>query len=432
MLDRRKFLKQTATAGAAAAALPMLACTDTSSEKKGTKLEVKTSNLYIPKNVEEQITARVKNTLTSPVIVNKIEVVVTRKRYFTRVTDNDGNQGVAAMNSNRFKNTETIFKKLAAINFIGKDAREIAHLPDEILKLERNYKFVGLPYWNAIGTIEIAIWDLLGKLANKPVHHFLGKQVRKEYPVYISSLEREKPFEEETERIQKTVEVTGSTATKIKVGGRMKNIEPYITRTNRFVPHVRKTFGDDFTIYVDGNSSYTAEEAIEVLKMLESHDVKFFEEPCYWQDIWSHKLVKEAATICAIAGGEQDSSFDQFRLMCEIKAMDILQPDVYYNGGIVRTLKISHMAAHYGVGFTPHSPKAGPMAAAPMQIFAICPVLTGHQEYRVGGENKQKKWHTPVLPKNGNITFFTTPGLGVEYANDIWKEEKIYWTSKDV
>ncbi len=431
MLDRRKFLKKTATVGAAAATLPMLACADTKSEKEHIKEQTKPSSLYIPENIEEQITNRVKTALTSPVLIDKIEVVVTRKRYFTRITDKEGNQGVAAMNSGRFKNTETIFKKLAAANFIGKDAREVALLPGEILKMERNYKFVGLPYWNAIGTIEIAIWDLLGKLANKPAHHFLGEQVRKEYPVYISSLEREKPFEGETERIQKTVEATGATATKIKVGGRMKNTEPYVTRTNQFVPHVRKTFGDDFTIYVDGNSSYTATEAIEVLKMLESYDVKFFEEPCYWQDLWSHKLVKEAATTCAIAGGEQDSSFDQFKLMCEIKAMDILQPDAYYHGGIVRTLKISQMAAHYGVGFTPHSPKAGPMAAAPTQIFAVCPVLTAHQEYRVGGEEKQKSWHTQVLPKNGNISIFTAPGLGIEYAKDIWKEEKIYWTSKD-
>ncbi|GAA4273696.1 mandelate racemase/muconate lactonizing enzyme family protein [Aquimarina gracilis] len=431
MLDRRKFLKKTATVGAAAATLPIMACAENPKEKAATSEQIKTNGLYVPKNIEEEISSRVKNKLTSPVIIDKIEVVVARKRYFTRITDKEGNQGVAAMNSGRFKSTETIFKKLAAANFIGKDAREVAHLPNDILKVERNYKFVGLPYWNAIGTIEIAIWDLLGKLTNKPVHHYLGKQIRTEYPVYISSLEREKPFEGETERIQKTVEITGATATKIKIGGRMKNIEPFITRTNQFVPHVRKTFGDDFTIYVDGNSSYTANEAIEVLKMLESYDVKFFEEPCYWQDLWSHKLVKGASTTCAIAGGEQDSSFDQFKLMCEIKAMDILQPDVYYHGGIVRTLKISHMAAHYGVGFTPHSPKAGPMAAAPNQVFAVCPVLTAHQEYRVGGEEKQKSWHTPVLPKNGNISIFTAPGLGIEYANDLWKEEKIYWTSND-
>lgn len=431
MFDRRKFIKTTATVGTVAASVPFLACTKTTKdqEKPSTK---PTKRPFDGNTLEEEITNRVKAVFSSPVMIDKIEIVEAKKRFFLRVTNKEGDYGVTAMNKGRFMNTQTIFTKLAVENFINKDAREIANLPAEILKYDRNYKFVGLPYWNGIGTIEIAIWDLLGKMADRPAYTFLGEKVRDLYPVYISSLEREKPYEGETDRIIKTSEITGATATKFKIGGRMKNTEPYIRRTNEWVPYMRKRLGDDFTLYVDGNSSYTADEAIEVLKMLENHKVEFFEEPCYWQDLWSHKLVKDAATTCKIAGGEQDFSFDQFKLMAEIGAMDTLQPDAYYHGGLVRTLKISHMAAYYGLGFTPHSPKAGPMAAAPNQVFAVCPILSHHQEYRVGGEEKQKEWHTPIIPKNGNLDILAAPGLGIEYADDMWKKEKIYWTSKKV
>ncbi|WP_299521151.1 mandelate racemase/muconate lactonizing enzyme family protein [Winogradskyella sp.] len=430
MINRRKFLKTTTVAGAGIASLPLLACAN----------EPKVPNSQTQKKpfagaaLEERIHQRVMDTFPSPIIIDKIEVIDSpnvKKRFFCRITDKEGNTGVSAMNKGRFRSSETIFTKLAAMNFIGKDARNIAHLPDEILKMERNYKFVSLPYWNAIGTIEIALWDLLGKIANRPAYTFLGDKKRNAYKVYISSLEREKPYEGETERVLKTLEATGAKAVKFKIGGRMKNTEPYIKRTNDWVPYMRKKVGENITLYVDGNSSYTADEAIEVLKMIESYGIEFFEEPCYWQDLWSHKLVKDAATSCKIAGGEQDFSFDQFKLMAQIGAMDTLQPDVYYFGGIVRTLKISYLADYYGLGFTPHSPKSGPMAAAPNQVFAVCPVLSHHQEYRVGGEETQKDWHSPVIPKNGELAILEKPGLGIEYDDGIWKKEKIYWISKN-
>ncbi len=431
MLDRRKFLKKTTVAAGAAAAIPILGCADATTAAQTIDKEIDRKKPFDGGTLEADITKRVKATFPSPVIIDKIEVVEAKNRFFLRVTDAQGNTGLTAMNKGRFMRSQTIFINLAAKQYIGKDAREIANLPAEILKHDRNYKFVSLPYWNGIGTVEIAVWDLLGRMANKPVYTFLGNKKRDSYPVYISSLERELPYEGETDRILKTAEITGATATKFKIGGRMKNHEPYITRTNEWIPYMRKRVGDNFTMYVDGNSSYTAEEAIEVLKLLEDNRVEFFEEPCYWQDLWSHKLVKEAATSCKIAGGEQDFSLDQFKLMAEIGAIDTLQPDAYYHGGIVRTLKISHLAAYYRLGFTPHSPKAGPMAAAPNQIFAVCPVLSHHQEYRVGGEEKQQDWHSPVLPKNGELSIFEAPGLGIEYDNNIWKKEKVYWTSKN-
>lgn len=425
MFDRRKFLKVSGTVAAGSIVLPTMACGQSQVNENASLAAGADITHLEDGSFEQGITNRVLKVLVNPVIIDKIEITQTKGRVFCMVYDKEGNRGITRINDKRLFATQATFEKQVAPLVIGKDARYVAQLPAEMLQHDRNYKLVSLGYWNGVGIIEIAIWDLLGRIAKQPAHFFLGKKVRDSYPVYISSLEREEPFEEETDRILQTMDATGATAVKFKIGGRMKNVEPYVKRTNDWVPYMRKKAGDATTLYVDGNSSYTAAEAIAVLKLLENYDIQFFEEPCYWQDVWAHKLVKDAATTCKIAGGEQDFSFGAFKLMAYLKALDTLQPDAYYHGGLVRTLKISYLAQAFGLEFTPHSPKAGPMAAAPNQIFAVAPRLSNHQEYRVMGHEKQKKWHNPIIPKNGELTILDNPGLGIIYDEDIWKKATV-------
>jgi len=77
--------------------------------------------------------------------------------------------------------------------------------------------------WNCIGSVEIAVWDLLGKVAKKPVYELLGKQLRSEYPVYISDFNREGDPEKIANQLFEKLQATGATGVKIKVGGRMFN-----------------------------------------------------------------------------------------------------------------------------------------------------------------------------------------------------------------
>ena len=119
-------------------------------------------------------------------------------------------------------------------------------------------------------------------------------------------------------------------------------------------PAVRKALGDDAKLLVDANSCYSPAKAIEVGRMLESHGVCHFEEPCpYWELEWTAEVA--AALDVDVTGGEQDCMMGQWRRMIELHAVDVVQPDICYLGGINRTLEVARMAAAAGLPCTPHS-----------------------------------------------------------------------------
>ncbi|WP_299529522.1 mandelate racemase/muconate lactonizing enzyme family protein [Ulvibacterium sp.] len=409
MISRRKFLKSTATASLIGG-LPWY----------GHSLGFNNAG----NSLEERITDRLKHSLTSSVILREIQLYHFESLLLLKVLDDSGAEGITVCNA-RMQNLVSLFKNMVVPFFVGKDAREVAHLVNGVHRVKSNYKYAGMPFWNCVGSLEVAIWDLLGNLGEISVNQFLGHSLRTEVPIYLSSLTRSNSAEEETQNIIKYQESTGAKAVKLKVGGRLKNTTWDKERTRKFIPMVRKTMGDDFTIYADANGSYSVDEAKEVVRFLEDYGIEILEEPCYWQDYKSNTTVKKALTKMKLAGGEQDSSYHQFRAICEDNVYDILQPDVYYNGGIVRTLKIAHLASTLRKGFAPHSPKADPLFAPYSQLATVAPVLTGFQEYPLRGTEKQKSWFGPkIIPENGLLGLLNGNGLGIRYDDGLWAKSK--------
>ncbi|NJL12332.1 MAG: hypothetical protein HC913_04585 [Microscillaceae bacterium] len=134
----------------------------------------------------------------------------------------------------------SLFEKLVAPFFIGKDARQLSQWIAEIYLDDRNYKYSGMPFSCCVGHAEIALWDLLGKVAQKPVFALLSTPLRHEVPVYLSSLTRNNSAEEEVARIQARLDETQTQAVKFKIGGRMKNDAASEARTLALVPLLRK------------------------------------------------------------------------------------------------------------------------------------------------------------------------------------------------
>jgi D-galactarolactone cycloisomerase len=276
-----------------------------------------------------------------------------------------------------------------------------------------------MPFWNCAGSVEIAIWDLLGKVARKPVHFFLGEQVRPEFPVHLSSLTRNTTAEQETAFLSKKLAETGAKAVKIKVGGRMQNTPQDEVRTQALTPLLRKTFGDQLTIYTDANGSYTPEEGIRVGKFLGNHDVDIFEEACSWENYAGNLKVNKSLKRMKLAGGEQDSSAYRLQEIAEKGVYDVLQPDVYYNGGILRTLKVADLAVQHGRYFAPHSPKADPLHAPFSQLMAVAPAVYGFQEYPSSIPAQQADWYAPhIIVKEGKLPILDGPGLGLVTSHE--------------
>jgi len=349
---------------------------------------------------------------TSPVKVKAIEVLRLRGAHYVRTISRDGAIGIVKANS-RLPHILSLLKHLVIPYFTGKDARDLESLVDGVYTQGSNYKYAGMPFWNCVSHVELSLFDMLGRIANQPAGALLGKVIRREIPVYLSGLTRETTPEEEVERVRESLEKRGAKAVKLKIGGRMKNRPRDAERTKRLVPLARNTFGDDIAIYVDSNGSYTTAEAIEVGRMLEEHNVGFFEEPCPWQEYEQTKRVADALTT-TVAGGEQDSSLARFDWMIRHRVVDLVQPDLYYNGGFIRCLRVARMAARVRMKITPHSPKTGAEAAPMLHFASVVPNLGPHQEYRPSSDIH-----------NGREKVPTGPGLGINHDPQELRKAKV-------
>jgi D-galactarolactone cycloisomerase len=354
-----------------------------------------------------------------PVKLAKAEILVVgqRKHEFVRVVSTDGAVGVIKANS-RMAEVTSLFHQIAVPAFSNVDLRDLDRIIPNVYRAQ--YKFAGLAFWTAIGHLELAVWDMLGKIANRRCVDFMGPVLRDEFPIYVSSLDRNTTPEQEIAAIQKAVAETGATGCKIKAGGRLsRNADPYPGRTNALIPAVRKAFGDDFTIYVDANGSYDAPAAIELCRMLEDNGVAILEEPCPHEDVeMTMQVVKR--TKLKIAGGEQDGSMERWRWYIENGALDILQPDFMYNGGMLRTLHVQRMAAAANVPVAPHYPRNGSETVELLHFAAQAKNLYGLQEYRMKPRVLDFP-HSPVItPKDGKLRLPEGPGFGVSYDETMW------------
>ncbi len=356
----------------------------------------------------------------TPVKIRSVDVLKSQGKLFVKSMSADGVTGITMCNE-RMDYLIPILQGLVIPFFINKDARDLATIVDLVYRDGRNYKYAGMPFSNCVGHVELSLWDMLGKVAAKSAGQFFGKVIRTEVPMYLSSLTRENTAVEEVAFLERRLAQTGARAVKLKVGGRMTSEESVPGRTKAIIPLARKIFGDGVTIYADANGSYQPGEGIAVGKMLEDYGVKIFEEPCAWEDNAANKKVADALKKIRLAGGEQDTSLPRFLNIIENRVYDIVQPDLYYNGGLLRCILVANMAAKAGRGVAPHSPKADPMEAAMLQFASVVPNLEGFQEFPANA-GKQPGWYAPHFDIiNGKLRIPTAAGLGIAYDDSIWK-----------
>ena len=348
----------------------------------------------------------------TPIKVQSIELLRNGKNYFVRATSTDGVVGLARTKSPIEEYTSMVLKVVIPF-FIGKDVRDLETLIDSIYL--KNYKMAGQPFWAPVAYVEQALFDIFGKTVNKPLYDLFGGAVRKQIPVYLSGGIRETTAEEEVEVYRDGLAKTGAKAMKFKIAGRMShNIDAMPQRTEKMVRLARKTYGDNVVIYVDANGCYTAPKAIEVGKFLEDMKCGFFEEPCPWEEFTETKRVADALKI-PIAFGECDTSLWMFQWLIENRAIDIVQPDINYNGGFIRAARVARMARQAGITIVPHNTQTSASAVNILHFAASTPNIGPYMEFPFRGKNETESWFTPqFVIKDGFIGIPTGPGLGVE------------------
>jgi L-alanine-DL-glutamate epimerase-like enolase superfamily enzyme len=354
-----------------------------------------------------------KELFRNPVIIDSIRLLKKGSEYFVHVQSKDGAEGIALPNPPRPDYLDKILKDLIIPFFIGKDARNLDDDLWELYRFKDNYKLYGIALWSPQAWVEFAILDMLGRVAGKPIGALLGDIVRKDVAIYVASGRRDTTPEQEIDHLQKLVSQSGARALKFRVGGRMsKNADASPGRTDRLIPLVRKTFGSAIDIHADSNSSYDPAHAIKVGRMLEEIKAIYFEEPCEFDHLEETKEVADALTI-PVAGGEQEYSHARFRWMIANRGVDIVQPDIQYYGGLIRSIRVARMAALAKMPTTVHI--SGGFGFVYMLHFTSCVQDVGaYQEYKMGTE-KYGSWFTePITVRDGKMSIPQGPGVGIK------------------
>ena len=228
--------------------------------------------------------------LTEPVRIQSLELLRNGSTFVSRVRTTDGDEGIAVANGARLQEFYPVYVKRIAPFFVGKDARQIETLLTQLYRFKSNYKLQGIALWSTQSAAEMAILDLLGKLTNQSLGELFGGVKRTKIAVYRASGNRGNSVEQEIEHLQRLAEETGGKALKFRLGGRMSNNrDSRPGRTEALIAKVRETFGPEFTLYGDSNSSYDVENAIRIGRLMEHHNYGFFEEPCPFDHLGKRK-----------------------------------------------------------------------------------------------------------------------------------------------
>ncbi len=336
---------------------------------------------------------------------------------FVRVLADDGSQGYGQISPYDADISATILHRKLAPIALGRDPAEIESINDRCI--EDNHKFPWTYICRALAGLDTAVWDLLGKREGKSVCALLGGKPRP-FPVYGSSMSRAITPKDEARRLTALRDTQGFKAFKVRVGkvnGRDQDEWP--GRTEALIPAMRRALGDDVDILADGNSCYSPPEAIRVGRMLEDYDYGHFEEPCpYWELEWTAQVA--AALKIPVAGGEQDNDLAQWQRMMRMHAVDIVQPDVCYIGGLTRALRLAALAQKAGFKCVPHSANLSMVTVFTLHLMGAVSNAGPHVEFTIENDAWTKDIFRPALQvRAGKVAIPDGPGWGVS-INPEW------------
>jgi L-alanine-DL-glutamate epimerase-like enolase superfamily enzyme len=415
----------TALTGGLASALSLTACGPSSQES--TLGISKPDYASLDQVLKQPVLKR--ELFSEPVIIETLDLLRDGSSFLCRVRSSEGAEGVSVGHSG-LRSLYPIFTNRLQPFFVGKDARDLDLLLEKVYIYQLNFRLSGMALGIPLATIEFAILDMLGRIAGKPMGQLIGDLHHPQVAVYQATEYREKSVEESLELIKRDVAEYQAHAVKIKVGGLMFMTSDITAvgpegRTETMIPLIRQTFGDEMVLYADANGFYSVAEAIRVGRLLEEYKYSFFEEPIPFDWYEETKDVAEALAM-PVAGGEQEYSLHGFRWLIANDGLQIVQPDNYYFGGMVRSMKVARMAQAMGKGCTPHMSSGGLGYLYMMHFVSALPNALAHHEFK--GLRTRVEFECPTSPLlvvDGKIKVPTGPGLGVDIDPDFIKRHEI-------
>jgi len=323
-----------------------------------------------------------------------------------------------------------VFHRQVAPYAINENISHISKLGELINRIyEKQHKFPGTYLCRALGGLDTAIWDLHGKIQDKPVCDLIGKVKNKKIRVYASSMKRDITPEDEVSRMRSLRETYGFNAFKFRIGSEVgRDKDEWDGRTEEIIKKMSKEFVNECDLLVDANSCYSPKKAIEIGKMLIDHGIIHYEEPCpYWKFDWTQQVTKSLEID--VTGGEQDNNLTLFKYMIKDKIINIVQPDILYLGGIDRSLRLAKIAESYNMICTPHAANLSLVSIFTLHFLAAINNAGPYLEFSIEGKDYYP-WQYNIfdeIPKvvDGHILIDDKPGWGIK-PRKKWIENSKY------
>ena len=300
---------------------------------------------------------------------------------------------------------------------IGAEASDVEGLWDRMFRASLPYGRKGIAL-HAISAIDIALWDNLGRAANKPVYELLGGPVHRSIPVYASALHpvgHDKVAQE-----AKAYVAEGYQAMKMRFPFGPGDGVRGMAENEAHVANVRDAVGPDIEIMADAYMGWNFNYAKKMCNRLEKYNMAWVEEPFVPDDLNSYARLRQETSI-PISGGEHEYTKYGFIEIIEKQAMDIIQPDLRRCGGFTEGRKISALAQAAGITVIPHAYGVTHIhfaladAAVPMVEYFPIPVWDDLPDSEV----------VPIFngepsPADGHVSIDPLPGLGVTVNEAIF------------
>jgi D-galactarolactone cycloisomerase len=341
-------------------------------------------------------------------------VVHSKGGIIVLITTDEGLTGIgeAGFSSEYFATVGPIINNQLGPMLIGEDPRMIADLWKKMFRATHMWGRRGIETY-AVSGIDIALWDLLGKITEQPVYRLLGADKSRVRAYFAPSL---KPTDEILEEARDAVR-DGYTAMKLRGTADLAS-------TVELVASVRDAVGEGVDIMVDANMSYDRRGALALAKELELIGAAWLEEPILshslTQYIDDHSWLADRISM-PLAGGESLLTRYEYIDLLNRKTFDILQPDCTSVGGISEAKRVADLASTWNIECVPHiacSSGTGIALAAGLHLILSCSNTPLIEYDPYGGPGWDGLLVAPASVQKGFIQASEAPGLGVELAED--------------
>ena len=336
-----------------------------------------------------------------------------RNWVFCKVETDEGIHGWGEGTLERHEEAVVSGIKTLATRLIDRDPTEI----------EKNWQIMyrhgfwrgGVVMGSAMAAIDIALWDLTGKVYNQPIYKLLGGSVRDRVRTYTHAF-----------NLREVQDAVDQEFTAFKTAGwnteKLHSFEKDIVDDlYEKIKNFRKNVGPDIDIMIDNHGRSRPSLANKQIKSLEEFNLLFFEEPVPPENIEALQQIRDASHNTDIATGERLFFRWGYRELLNRRLVDIIQPDIAHTGGISEIRRIASMAEIEYIKFAPHNPN-GPIAtAASLHVCANVP------NFLILETARDMPWHdkvqtNPLEIKNGYFELPNSPGLGTDLDENIIKE----------